>query len=122
MISSGDNVTLKILDTNVRRERVWGSGVRWCGSYWIGLEKVACFALPRFGYPQIEPGYAVVLVGGQKVLDKPIEFMDEAMNLIECELRRQVKLGAYGKESLKQFQGSTYFNRGEMPVDFKLEA
>ncbi len=122
MISSGDHSEFKIHNTTVRLDRVWGSGVRTCGSYWIGFEKVAFFVLPGFGYPALDDGCAVVLVGGEKVMDGPAIQIPGAMYLIECELVRQIKLGAYGKESLRKFQASTYFNRGEMPVNFEMEA
>ena len=122
MISTGDTRELKLSGATVRVERVWGSGVRTCGDYWIGLEKVAFFVLPGFGPVPMEHGCAVVLVGGEKVFEKAVDGnMDEAMNLIESELRLRINQGAYGKQSLKGFQQSKYFNRGEMPVEFEME-
>ncbi len=121
MISSGNRSEIKILDTTIRVDRVWGSGVRTCGSYWIGLEKVAYFVLPGFGYPPMDHGRAVVLVGGREVLDEKVSQMNQAMSMIEGELKQIIGMDAYGKESLKNFQASKYFNRGEMPVNFEFE-
>ncbi len=118
MISSGDNFEIKIRETPIRVNRVWGSGVHTCGDYWIGLEKIAYFVLPGFSGDR-KDGRAVVLFGGEVVCDEPVDGMEDAMRLIEKELSTIITV--YGKKSLKSFQGSRYFNRGEMPVVFEME-
>ncbi len=121
MISSGDHFELKILDTVARVERVWGSGVKTCGTYWIGLEKVAYFVMPGFALVDGKDAYATVLIGGKIFSESSPKSMDEAMSWIEKELECLIRLRAYGKLSLRLFQHSTYFNRGEMPVEFEME-
>ncbi len=118
MISSGDNREIKISDTIVKVQRVWGSGVKTCGSYWIGLEKVAFFVLPGFSHSK-DSGCVVVLVGGKIVLEASCDTMEEAAKIIEGQLQKNIDSQIYGRDSLKSFQYSEYFNRGEMPVVFE---
>ena len=121
MISTGDRCELELSGVKVRRERVWGSGIRTCADYWIGLEKVGIVVLRGFSHIKDDP-FMAVLNGGCVVFESSLDVpLEETMIFFEEKLSRCISTLKYDSNSLKNFQSSKFFNRGEMPVSFEME-